>query len=500
MAEKMNQKFTTRPPIVVILGHIDHGKTTLLDQIRKSHVAERETGGITQHVGAYEVEFKGKKITFIDTPGHEAFSAMRARGAKVADIAILVVAADDGVQTQTKEAISYIKKAQIPLIVAINKIDKPTANPERVKRELSEENVLVESLGGKIPAVEVSAKTGKRIEDLLELILLVAEMENLQADISKSGQGVVIESYLDNQRGPTATLLLRDGILKLGDIVATASTFGKIKILENFQGKPIKEAFPSMPVVCLGFEKVPQVGERFEVFSEIEKAKEYLEKMKSEKKSREEMFIAEPGKRILNLIIKTDVLGSIEAIEEVLKTLPQDKVALRILKAEAGSINESDIKLAKTAKAKILGFRVKTDPIAQRLAEREKIKIGTFEVIYDLAQTVREWMQKILAPEIVRTDLGKLKTLVVFWSEKNRQIVGGKVLEGEIKKNGTLIEVFREDEKIGEGRLINLQINKRDVERVTKGQECGILYEGNVKIQEGDILVFFTKERKKLQL
>jgi translation initiation factor IF-2 len=222
--------------------------------------------------------------------------------------------------------------------------------------------------------------------------------------------------------------------------------------------------------------------------------------MKSEKKSREEMFIAEPGKRILNLIIKTDVLGSIEAIEEVLKTLPQDKVALRILKAEAGSINESDIKLAKTAKAKILGFRVKTDPIAQRLAEREKIKIGTFEVIYDLAQTVREWMQKILAPEIVRTDLGKLKTLVVFWSEKNRQIVGGKVLEGEIKKNGTLIEVFREDEKIGEGRLINLQINKRDVERVTKGQECGILYEGNVKIQEGDILVFFTKERKKLQL
>ena len=249
------ENLMTRPPIVVVLGHIDHGKTSLLRSIRKLEFTPEKPGGfITQHVGAYEVEFKGKKITFIDTPGHEAFSAMRARGAKVADIAILVVAADEGVQTQTKEAISYIKKAQIPLIVAINKIDKPTANPEKVKRQLSKENVLVESLGGKIPAVEVSAKTSKRIEDLLELILLVAEMENLQADVSKSAQGVVIESYLDNQRGPTATLLLRDGVLRLGDIVATSSTFGKIKILENFQGKPIKEAFPSMPVVCLGFE------------------------------------------------------------------------------------------------------------------------------------------------------------------------------------------------------------------------------------------------------
>jgi len=500
MPKEKKQNFITRPPVVVILGHIDHGKTTLLDQIRKSHVAEKETGGITQHVGAYEVEFQGKKITFIDTPGHEAFSAMRARGAKVADIAILVVAADEGVQPQTKEALSFIKKAQIPLIVAINKIDKPTANPEKVKRELSEEGILVESLGGEVPSVEVSAKTGKRIEELLELILLVAEMENLKADISQLGSGVVIESYLDNQRGPTATLLLREGILKLGDIVATSSTFGKIKILEDFQGNSIQEASPSMPVVCLGFEKAPQVGERFEVFEDIEQAKAYLEKAGAKKRRIPESFTNEQEKKILNLIIKTDVLGSIEAIEKVLQTLPQEKVALRILKAEAGNVNESDVQLAKTTKARILGFRVKVDPIAQRVAERERIRIGIFEVIYDLAQVVREWMQKILAPEIIRTDLGKMKTLVVFWSERNRQIVGGKVLEGEIRKNGTLIEVFREEEKVGEGRLINLQINKRDVEKAGKGQECGILYEGNVKIQEGDILVFYTREKKKLEL
>lgn len=498
MIKEKEENLISRPPIVVVLGHIDHGKTTLLTAIKDFGVLEKEVGGITQHIGAYEVEFGGKKITFIDTPGHEAFSAMRARGARVADIAILVIAADEGVQIQTKEAIKYIQKAQIPMIVAINKIDKPEANPEKVKRELSKEDILVESMGGKVPSVEVSAKTGKRIKDLLELILLVAEMEDLKADISKPAKGAVIESYLDGRRGPTATLLLREGVLKFGDIVGTSSTFGKIRILENFQGKSIKQALPSMPVVVIGFKDVPQVGEEFKVFNKIEEAENFPQEKKEEKL--EERLVIEPGKKVLNLILKTDVLGSIEPIEGVLNNLPQEKVIPRILKSEVGNINESDVKLAKTAKAKIIGFRVKTDPIAQKMAQAEKIKIVNFEVIYDLAQAVRELMQKALKPEIVREDLGKVKTLVIFWTEKNRQIVGGKVLEGEVRRNGVQIEVFRNEEKVGEGRLINLQINKRDVERAVKGDECGILYEGNVKIQEGDILLIYTKQKTKVEL
>jgi len=505
-SERSDGGQVSRPPIVVVLGHVDSGKTSILDAIRRTHVAEKETGGITQHVGAYEAEFQGKKITFIDTPGHEAFSAMRARGAKVADIAILVIDGVAGIQDQTREAIFHIKKAGIPIIIAINKIDRPEANPEKIKGGLAKENILVESMGGKIPSIEVSAKTEKGIEDLLELILLVAEMESLKGDILKPGEGVIIESYLDGFRGPTATLLLRDGILKPGEIVGTSSTFGKIKILENFQGKKIEIAYPSMPVIVVGFESVPKVGEKFKVFKTIEEIQSIVQKTKEEQKR--EVFFIEPGKKVLNLILKTDVLGSIEPIEEVLKGLPQEKVILRILKAGVGDIGESDIKLAQSAKAKILGFRVKITPVAKNLSERGKIKILTFEIIYDFVQTIRGLMEKILEPEIVRTDLAKLKTLLIFWTEGNRQIVGAKVLEGEVKK-GTRIEVFRlaspakrgeGEEKVGQGKLINLQINKKDVEKTIKGQECGILYEGNTKIQEGDILVIYIKERRKLEL
>jgi translation initiation factor IF-2 len=497
MIPNSKQNIVSRPPIVVILGHVDSGKTSILNTIRNlQFTGEKPGGAITQHIGAFEVEKDGKKITFIDTPGHEAFSAMRARGAKVADIAILVIDGVAGVQEQTKEAISHIKKSQIPMIVAINKIDKPEANPEKVKRELAKENVLVESLGGKIPSVEISAKTKKGINDLLELILLVAEMENLKADLSKPAEGVIIESYLDRFRGPTATLLLRDGVLKLGQIIGTSSTFGKIKILENFQGEKIEIAYPSMPVISIGFEDVPGVGEIFKVFETIEEAKSNVKKI--EKKEREVLVIS-PDKKVLNLILKTDVLGSIEPVENVLKEIPQEKAILRILKSEVGDINESDLKLAKSAKAKILGFRVKISPVAKSLAEREKIKILTFDIVYDLVQAVRELMTKILEPEIVRIDLAKLKTLLIFWTEGNRQIVGARVLEGEVRK-GTKIEVWRGEEKIGQGKLINLQINKKDVEKAIKGQEVGILYEGDGKIQEGDILVIFTIERKKLGL
>jgi len=508
----------SRPPVVVILGHVDHGKTTLLDYIRKTNVAEKETGGITQHIGAYEIEVGNppsspptinlrtdkkategqRKITFIDTPGHEAFSAMRGRGAKVADIAILVVAAEEGVKPQTKEAILHIKKTGIPMIVAINKIDRPEANPEKVKRELAENGVLVEKLGGKIPSVEISAKTGQRIEDLLELIILVAEMEKLTGDISKTAEGLIIEAYLDSLRGPTATLLLRDGVLKSGDIIGTVSALGKVKTLENFQSFPIKKALPSQPVIVLGFENVPQVGEKFKVFSDIESAKKYIEK-KERKAGEGEVFLIEEGQRVLNLILKADVLGSLEAVEEVLKNLPQEKVILRILKKDVGEINESDLKLANSAKATILGFRVKINPIATNLKEQLKVRILVFDIIYELIQGVRSLMEKIMAPEVVKTTIGKVKVLVIFRQEARRQIIGGRVIEGEVKL-GLRVEVFRNEEKVSEGRLVNLQKNKKDVEKAIKGEECGILFEGDVKIEEGDILVIYTEERRRGEL
>ena len=488
----------------MVLGHIDHGKTTLLDQIRKTHVAEKESGGITQHIGAYQIalpagrqEKGGKKITFLDTPGHEAFSQMRSRGARVADIAILVVDCCEGVQAQTKEAILSIKKAGIQIIVVLNKIDKPEANPEKTKGELSKEGVLVESLGGKVPQVLVSAKTGQGVEDLLELILLVAEMEDLKTDVSKSAEGAVIESYLDSQRGPTATLLLTEGILKKGDILGTLSTFGKIKSLESFRGVPLEKVLPSDPVIVVGFENVPKVGENFKVFPGIEEAKSYLKFL--EKKAPEVLEISAEQK-VLNLILKSDVLGSIEAIEEVLRGLPQEKVILRILKSEVGEISERDIKLAKGGRAVILGFRVKISPAAKILAERDKIKIMTFEIIYDLVEWVRKFMERIVEPELVRMELGKVKVLAIFLAEKNRQIIGGKVTEGEVRK-GVQIEIFRGNEElVGKGRLINLQRNKKDIDRVSKGEECGMLYEGNVRVEEGDTLVIYIEEKRKTEL
>ena len=541
MTIERTKNLIMRPPVVVVLGHIDHGKTSLLQAIRKIQFTGEKPGGvITQHIGAYQIERSGpsagsgqaKKITFIDTPGHEAFSAMRSRGAKVADIAILVIDATEGVKDQTKEAISHIKEAQIPFIVALNKIDKPEANPEKVKRELQKEEVLVESLGGKVPSVGTSAKTGKGVEELLELILLVAEMEGLKADLTKRGEGVVIESFLDSQRGPTATLILTQGVLKTGDILGTLSTFGKVKSLENFRGLSIEKALPSEPVIVIGFEDVPKVGENFEVFSDLASAKAHLKKSEQPSAragprtraklgsglSRTELRsssglsaelaphrneVSGAGK-VLNLILKTDVLGSIEAIEEVLRTLPQEKVVLRILKSGVGQINESDIKFAKahpalSYPAVILGFRVKSDPVVQRFAEREKVKIMTFEVIYELVEEIRKFMEEILEPEAVRIELGKAKISAIFLVEKNRQIIGGKVIEGEVKK-GTKIEVSRNEKLVGRGKLINLQREKKDVDKVMKSQDCGILFEGDIKIEEGDILAVYTEEKRKTEI
>ncbi len=495
-----------RPPVVVVLGHVDHGKSSILEAIKNLRITAKESGGITQHIGAYEIEENGKKITFIDTPGHEAFSAMRSRGAKVADIAILVVAAEEGIKPQTEEAILKIKEAGLSPIVAINKIDKPEADPERVKRELAKKEMVVESMGGKVPSVNVSAKTGEGIQELLEIISLISEMEDLKGDLSKKGEGTVIESYLDANRGPTATILLRDGVLKVGEIIGTPSSFGKIKIMENFEGKPVKKAFPSMPVVVIGFGMVPGVGEKFKVYQSLEEAENEI--IKEEKKNQGqniEVLDIKEGQEVVNLILKTDVVGSLGAIEEVLKSLPQEKVFLRILKAEVGNVSESDIKLAIGAKAKIVGFRVKINPIAKSLAERKKITVMNFEVIYELAQAVRNLLAKKVGQETVRIDLGKVKVLQIFRNEKSRQIIGGRVIDGEIKVP-SFVEIFRlslqtrEEEKIGQGKIIGLQRDKKKVTEIGKGFECGILFQGETKIEEDDILNFYIEEKQKGEL
>ncbi len=503
-----SQTMVSRPPIVVVLGHVDSGKTSILDAIRKAHVAEKESGGITQHVGAYEVEFPAsakatagegvKKITFIDTPGHEAFSAMRSRGAKVADIAVLVIDAVAGVQPQTKEAIGHIKKAGISPIVAINKIDIPAANPERIKQELMKEDIKAESFGGKIPVVELSAKTGKGISQLLEMILLVAEMENLCGDSAKPVEAVVVEAYLDKSRGPLATLILRDGHLAVGEIIATPTTYGKIKGLENFQGLPINEAQPAMPVVVLGLESVPQVGDKVKVFASMEEAQLYLQK-KEKKSAQTPVIFIEEGKKVLNLILKADVQGSLEAIEQVLSSLPQDKVVLRFLDKEVGEINDNDIKLAKASKAVILGFRVKANQTAAVLQERLMAKVLLFDIIYNLAQSVRQVMESLLQPETERKFIGKVKVLALFHTEKNRQVIGGKVIEGEAKK-GAKIEVWRNEQSLGLGRLVSLQENKKDISNIGRGRECGILFEGELSIEEGDVLELFEETRVKAEL
>lgn len=492
--ETKNKNLIAKPPVVVIMGHVDSGKTSILDYIRKSRVAQKESGGITQHIGAYQIENKDKKITFIDTPGHEAFSAMRSRGSKVADIAILVVDACKGIEPQTKEAILHIQKAEIPFIVALNKIDRSEANPEKAKRELMKEGVLVESLGGKVPAIETSTVSGKGMEEILEMISLLWEVEDQKSDISSQAEGLVLESNLDSKVGILATLILNQGVLKQGDVIGTESAFGKIKNLKDFQGKSIEKAMPSDPVAVLGFESLPVIGESFKIFPDLDSASA------STKKKKETLIPQIEGEqKALNLILKADYLGSLEAIREVLKGIPQEKVVLRILKAEAGNIDASDMNLAKTTDARVIGFRVKSDQTAKALALRDKIRIMNFEIIYDLAEGVRKMMEAKVSPDIIRKDLGKLRILEVFLTEKNRHVIGGRVLEGEIEK-GAQAEVFRGEDLLGKGRIINIQRNKKDADKVKKGDECGLLLEADFKMGKEDILKAFREDREKGEL
>ncbi len=497
--KKIAEPIIKRPPVVVVLGHVDHGKSSLLEAIKDFKITSKESGGITQHIGAYEVEHNSHKITFIDTPGHEAFSAMRTRGASVADIALLVVDTAQSVQPQTIEAIKAIKTADIPMIVVLNKIDIPTADPEKIKRELAKIEVFVESMGGEIPSVEVSAKEKTGITELLEMILLIAEMQDLNADIKSPAEGLVIESHMDSLRGPVATVIVEKGILKVKSIVATDIAMAKIKSLQDFMGKTIDNVHPGSPAVILGFETVPAVGETFKTYATAQDA---MAKLKTEKKKiaiNYSTVTVDPNKKILNIILKGDVFGSIEAIEGMLKNLPQDQVVLNIVKSEVGDINESDAKLAETVGAQIIGFRVKISPDVMQLMRfdtRKKVRIKTFEIIYELIQEVRNGMEKSLESATVRTEIGKIKALIIFFGEKNRQIVGGKIIEGEIKR-ALKLDVIRGDVKVGAGRIVTLQRNKKEVDLLKKGDECGIMFEGNVKVEQGDILAAYVEERQK---
>lgn len=511
--DKQERTSQSRPPIVVILGHVDHGKTSILDFIRKSKVAEKESGGITQHIGAYTVEHSVKspeattgqanrKITFIDTPGHEAFSAMRSRGAKVADIAILVVAAEEGVKPQTKEAIDIILHQNLPLIVAINKMDKPNALPDKVKKELADNNILVESLGGQVPAIFTSPKTGLGIDELLEMILLIAEMEDFQGDAAKPASGVIIESRMDTRRGATATLLIKDGTLTNRDIVAAESAFGQIKTMENFLGQPVKEAGPSTPILISGFDTVPPVGETWQALPSIEEALAKVAiKGPREKQKREpaEILNVAEGQKVFNLILKADVFGSLEAIREVIKGVPQEEVLLRVIKSEVGDITESDIQLAESAKAKIYGFRVKNGADIESLAQRRGVKIALSPIIYELIQAVRHDASRLLSPEITRQKLGQLKILEIFKVTGNQQIIGGKVLNGKIER-GVEVDIFRDKEFLGSGRITQLQQNKKATPEVGKDRECGLLLESKEMVDKGDLLEAYRDEKTKREL
>lgn len=487
-----------RPPVIVVMGHVDHGKTSLLDSIRKTDVIAGEAGGITQHIGAYQINRKGEMITFIDTPGHEAFTAMRSRGAKVADIAILIVAADDGVKQQTIEAFKIIEAAKIPYLVAINKIDKEGADIERVKQELSTRlNIIPEDWGGKIICSPISAKAGTGVEELLDMVLLVSETEgeSLKANPISLAAGTVVESNVDKTMGPLATILVQNGTLRVGDqLCFNGIIYGKVKSLKNHNGEEVESAGPSTPVKILGLKVSPAVGD---ILSAGEGERLKFRKMKSSNNQAPVHFSEEKkddNTAKLNIILKTDFLGSAEAIEESLMKLNGERVKVKILSRGLGYITEGDIKRAEDSGAKVIGFNVKMPIGIENLAREKMIEVKMFSIIYDLTKYIQEEMQLLVKPEIKRIDLGRLKVLAIFRTENESQIVGGKVLDGVVKNN-SFVEVKRGDDFIGLGNITRLQSAKQDVNEVEKDEECGLKYEGKPLIEEGDILSFYQEEK-----
>lgn len=499
LEQEDSQDMKPRPPIIVVMGHVDHGKTKLLDSIRQTNVVAGEAGGITQHIGAYQIIRKDQVITFIDTPGHEAFTAMRSRGAKVADIAILVVAADDGVKPQTVEAFRIIEAAKIPYIVAINKVDKPDADVNRTKQELSTQlNITPEDWGGKIICVPVSAKEGTGVEDILDMVLLVAETEakSLLANPDAEAAGTVVESNMDKNAGPVATLLVQNGTLRVGDQLCFGGlVYGKVKSLKNYKGEVVGSAGPSSPAKILGLKTLPVVGDILEV-GDGEKISMRQMKSKSDNSTVSVSSSENNDEDVphINVIIKSDFLGSAEAIEESLLKLNNEKVKVKIISKSLGNITEGDIKRAEDSSAQILGFNVRISPVVENLVREKKISVKLFSIIYDLIKQVKEEMQLLVKPEINRVNLGRLKVLAVFRTENNFQIVGGKVLDGVVK-NDSLVDVRRQDLFITGGRLTQLQAGRQEVAEVTKDQECGLKFEGKPLVQMGDILDIYREEK-----
>jgi translation initiation factor IF-2 len=493
-----------RPPVVTILGHVDHGKTSLLDAIRQTEVAAGEAGGITQHIGAYQVEKKGRLITFLDTPGHAAFTQMRARGAQGADIVVLVVAADDGVMPQTREAIAHAKAARVPMMVALNKVDKANANPDRVKQQLAELELVPDDWGGSTMVVPVSAKQKQGIEDLLEGILLVADSNDIKANPTGKVIGTVIEAELDKSKGVMATLLIQNGTLEAGDIVVAGTAYGKLRAITDFKGKPIKKAGPSTPVAVMGLSGMPSAGDIFEVVESEKEARnivaERTEAAKTlsqtkKKVSLEDLFAnVQAGEaKGLNLIVKADVQGSLDPIIGELNKLGEGEIGLHVLHAETGNISNNDVMLAAASNAIIIGFNVQADVDGRRLAEKEGVDIRLYEIIYRMTEDIEKALKGMLEPTLVEKTLGRAQVLAVFTASKFGRVAGCKVIDGELRR-GARVRLFRGTDMIYEGDLSSLRHEKEDVKEIRQGFECGVGFKSFKDIEAGDQLVCYVVE------
>ena len=498
-------KLSSRPPVITIMGHVDHGKTSLLDAIRQSNIIATEAGAITQHIGAYQVEVAGRKITFLDTPGHEAFTAMRARGAQATDVTVLVVAADDGVMPQTVEAVHHAQAAGVSVVVALNKVDKANANPDKVKQQLADLGLVVEEWGGDVVCVPISAKKKQGIFELLENLLLVADILELKADSNCSAEGVVIEAKLDKTKGPLVTLLVQRGTLKLSDSLVIGNTWGKIKAMFDDMGKPVKQAEPSVPVEILGANSVPQAGDSFMVVNDERGARVLLEKRESVEKaaltSSRALSLSDLSKQIstgevkeLDIILKTDVQGSIEPIKDSLEQLGTDKIKVRVIHSGSGSITETDVLLALASKGIIVGFGNRSEPGARRLAEAEGISIRYYNVIYELVKDVDKALKGMLEPVYTEVLEGQAEVRAVFSAGKKGKIAGLHVKEGKVRRD-SFIRVLRQNETIHESRIGSLRRFKEDVKEVSTGLECGVGLESSMDFQVGDIFQFYRQER-----
>ena len=506
IADEDPSKLKPRPPVVTVLGHVDHGKTTLLDAIRETHVVDDEAGGITQHIGAYQVDVAGRKITFLDTPGHEAFTAMRARGAQVTDLVILVVAADDGVMPQTREAIDHARAAKVPIMIALNKIDKANANPDRVKQELADHDLLVEDWGGDVICIPLSAKQRQGIDDLLENILLVTEVADLKANPDRAAQGTVIEGKVDERRGVLATLLVQNGTLHVGDIVVIGEKYGKVRAMFNERGERGKQAGPAAPVAILGFPEVPTAGDSFEVVESERAARDIVSQRAGVRREAgqvqrrvitlEDIFAQMQSGEVkeLNLVLKADVQGSIDPVVKSLQELGDEDLKVRILRRGTGNISESDVMLAVASSAIIVGFQVEVDSAAQRLAEAEGVSVRIYDVIYRLIDDIDKALKGLLEPTYEDVVIGHAEVRAIFRIPRKGRIAGSYVLDGQVKRNA-LARVHRNGDAIYDGKISSLKRFTEDVRQVEAGFECGIGLEGFDDFQEGDVIEFYTKEQ-----